>query len=125
MNYSRSVYRKNNPRCEYCPVLNFPKPRSVRTGLELEHIWGRGPNNEVLSNFAIACPTCHDYKTGVGSVIARIAITYVKMKKGECDWNELQLAAGFDVRGWCEVKSETYPMNDEIKEMAHEIAISA
>lgn len=115
-------YRIQNPRCEYCAVLPDNLPKSVRFGMELEHIWGRGPHCEVVSNWAMTCPSCHDFKTGRGSVIARIGITYVKSLKGECDWDELRLASGLDVRGWCAVKRDTYPMNEYYKEMCDEIA---
>jgi hypothetical protein len=109
----REQYRKDNLRCELCAYLRrYHKGRYNPRGerLELDHIFGRKGPCDVLSNYIMACPNCHDLKTVTMQKEARIASILVKLLKRELDEDELKACSGYHVLGWVEVNG---PLLDE------------
>lgn len=119
----RDQYRLSNPKCEYCPYLNSKAKYHPRgSNLELDHIWGRRGPCECISNFAMACPTCHDRKTSGDMVkLARLAITWHKIKKGEFDIEELKACSGKFVPGWVAHLMDTETLSGQWLDMALDI----
>lgn len=119
----RDQYRAANRSCEYCPYLKSGKrfhPRSNQ--LELDHIWGRRGPCECISNYAMACPTCHDRKTSGDMVkLARLAITWHKIKKGEFDIDELKCCSGKFIPGWVAHLMDTQTLQEQFLDMALDI----
>ena len=122
---TKDEYRSANIDCEYCPYIGSPESRETfhprGQGLELDHIWGRKGPCDVVSNWAMACPHCHDTKTVKFQKYARLAITYHKMKKGELDLDELKACSGYNVIGWVDNLIVSLSLTGRWLKLANEI----
>lgn len=101
----RARYRRvTGRRCEYCAVIRplASVPPSMRSGFELEHIFGRrGGRVDVWSNFVMSCPGCHEWKHRHPRE-GRLAGVWIKRRKWELDEGEFERMSGRRLVGWLE-----------------------